>query len=370
MRIVVNDIAASKTGALAILKDFYNYVRENNTGDQWIFLTGGNYLEPVEGYIEVIVRDDVKASSKNRLKFDLIDGGKYISSLKPDVVLSLQNTLTRGKVINNGKKVPQVLYVHQPLGFQKIKKFSFINKEEREYAVYQYLIGSLIDLSVKKADAVIVQTDWMKDAVAKKTHINPKKISKVLPDVKDLSEYRNLTKFKNNSFFFPSGEILYKNHECVIKAAALLNQSNITDFKVRFTLKGLSDVTQRTYEDPYNNIEWTGRVSRDEVIEAYNNSTLIFPSYIETFGVPLAEARQIGTIILASDTPFCHEVLNGYENAYYFNPFDERELATLMEKIILGEIVIKENPLEKEKKEFTNSYSQIVDIVKNATNES
>ena len=28
MRILVNDIAASKTGALAILMDFYEYVRE------------------------------------------------------------------------------------------------------------------------------------------------------------------------------------------------------------------------------------------------------------------------------------------------------------------------------------------------------
>ena len=29
MRIVVNDIAASKTGALSVLKDFYNYIVEN-----------------------------------------------------------------------------------------------------------------------------------------------------------------------------------------------------------------------------------------------------------------------------------------------------------------------------------------------------
>lgn len=362
MRIVVNDIAASKTGALAILKDFYEYVKNNEFEHEWIFLTGGDYIEPVEGRIEVKVLSEVKKSQKNRLMFDLWSGRKYISSLKPDVVLSLQNTLTTGKIYNGKNKVPQVLYVHQPLGFQKIKKFSFLKSEEREYAIYQYLIGAMIDASIKRADKVIVQTEWMKKAVCEKTRISVDKIQKVLPDIPDLSEMKKGC-WKNNQFFFPSGEILYKNHECIIKAVALLNERGIHDFKVHFTLKGLSDVTNRTYPDQYNNICWGGRVSREEVIEKYSEATLLFPSYIETFGVPLAEARQIGTLILASDTPFCHEVLNEYENVKYFNPFDEKELASLMEDVIEGRLIPKEVVkvgFEKDK----NSYSEIVDIVK------
>ena len=46
MRIVVDDIAASKTGALSVLRDFYTAVIEYErtkagTGDQWIFVLGG-----------------------------------------------------------------------------------------------------------------------------------------------------------------------------------------------------------------------------------------------------------------------------------------------------------------------------------------
>ena len=67
--------------------------------------------------------------------------------------------------------------------------------------------------------------------------------------------------------------------------------------------------------------------------------------------VPLAEARQLGTVILASDCPFCHEVLEGYENAYYFHPFREEELAELMEQVICGKIKPKEIKKEKEGKE-------------------
>ena len=69
------------------------------------------------------------------------------------------------------------------------------------------------------------------------------------------------------------------------------------------------------------------------MISRYRRATLVFPSYIETFGYPLAEARQAGTIVLAADTPFAREVLDGYENAYYFDPFKPEELADLMEVI-------------------------------------
>lgn len=368
MRIVVNDIAASKTGALSILMDFYHYVREHDTQNEWIFLVGAPFIEETER-IRVLVMEEVKRSQKNRLKFDLLTGSKFIENLHPDVVFSMQNTLTRGKIRKaDGSRVRQVLYVHQPLGFQKTKRFSFVKKEEREYAVYQYLIGSLIDASVKRASQVIVQTQWMKEAVQQKTRIAVDKIVNILPNVENLSAYRKECVFDRKSFFFPSGEILYKNHECVLKAAAILNKRGMTDFHIQFTLKGLSDVTERIYEDPHHNVEWGGRIPREKVLERYNTDTLIFPSYIETYGVPLAEARQMNTIILASDLPFCHEVLEGYENAYYFNPFQEQELADLMEQVMQGKIVRKEiTAAEKPESIESNSYGKIVDLITEQT---
>lgn len=385
MRIVVNDIAASKTGALAILLDFYEYVKNHGKEHEWIFLTGVKCIDNPPENIRVIIMDHVKKSQKDRLKFDLLTGSDFLERLEPDVIFSLQNTLTRGKirrlnprmldgkiVAAKGDKVPQVLYVHQPLGFQKLKRFSFLKREEREYATYQYLIGALIDASVKRADKIIVQTQWMKEAVKEKLHIDDAKIEKVLPDVASVAQYApsdiNDT-FDCKHFFFPSGEILYKNHECAIKAAAILNERGYKDFKIHFTLKGLSDVTDRKYDDPYGNIVWSGRIERAEVLKEYTKGTLLFPSYIETFGVPLAEARQMKTLVLASDCPFSHEVLEGYNNAYYFNPFSPAELADLMEKVIVGELKPFENTEEAsevQSREYENGYERIVRIIEDA----
>jgi len=382
MRILVNDIAASKTGALAILMDFYEYVKSNGQEHEWIFLTGIDCIKEAPAHIKVQVMAKVKRSQKDRLYFDLVKGSAFLEALEPDVIFSMQNTLTAGSIkrkkdlVADGKvlakagdKVPQVLYIHQPLGFQKQKKFSFLKREERGYAIYQYLIGALIDASVKRADRCIVQTQWMREAVAKKTGKTIDKISQVLPDVGDLSAYRPADigdTFDKKHFFFPSGEILYKNHESVLKAAAMLNAQGITDFKVHFTLKALSDVTDRVYEDPHENIIYSGSISRDEVLAEYAAGTLLFPSYIETFGVPLAEARQLGTMILASDCPFSHEVLEGYENAYFFDPFSPEELAALMEKVIKGELRPEKAELSAGAGNEPSSYSQIVELLESA----
>ena len=48
------------------------------------------------------------------------------------------------------------------------------------------------------------------------------------------------------------------------------------------------------------------------------------------------------SIILAADCDYSREVLAGYENAYFFNPFKPEELAILMKKIISNDIIKKE----------------------------
>jgi hypothetical protein len=42
--------------------------------------------------------------------------------------------------------------------------------------------------------------------------------------------------------------------------------------------------------------------------------------------LPLIEAKMHGTPILASDCAFAHEVLDGYENVKFFDPFRSDEL--------------------------------------------
>ncbi len=77
-----------------------------------------------------------------------------------------------------------------------------------------------------------------------------------------------------------------------------------------------------------------GSVPREQVFEFYQNSILIFPSYLETFGLPLLEARLFNGPIIASDRPYAREILEGYSNADFFDPFSSDDLADKMKKYL------------------------------------
>ncbi len=295
----------------------------------------GILQDAAEKNISVICRQDVKASSKNRLKFELFTGKAFVEGLKADVVFSLQNTLPKGL-----KCKKAVLYVHQPLGFQTVKKFSLLKASERHLAAYQYLYSPLILSSVKRADITIVQTAWMKDAVMERTGIKDGRVREVAPQIPDISSYGDGRVFDAKSFFYPAGDIIYKNHAVIDEAMELLRKEGINDISMTYTRDA--------------------PLSRDEVCARYFESSLVFASYIETYGLPLAECAQTGNPIIAADTPFARQILKDYEKAYFFDPFDAKGLKELMKKVRGGEIV----PGRKMTPDGGhNSYEEIIKII-------
>lgn len=346
MRVLVIDVAASEGGALTILESFYNHIKKFDKSNEYIFVLSDYYLSE-ESNIKVDVYSDVKKSYFNRLKFDYCFGKKLIKKWSPDVIFSMQNT-----IFHNIGNVRQVVYMHQSIPFQTLKKFNILNNKERKLAIIQYFIGYCIKKSVKKANNVIVQTNWIKEAVIKKTKIDDEKIKVIFPDF----NYQEIAKadeqtLNTSEFFYPAINEIYKNHECIYHAIDILNKRNPHKFKVYLTLNGNDN----------EKIINCGYINRNEVFENMKTKVLIFPSYIETVGLPLLEAKLIGTIILASNTPFSHEILDGYENAYFFNPFNADELAILMKKCIDKEIVLKR--IYRPCFENSNSWDRIVSIL-------
>lgn len=326
MKIIVNDIAASSGGALTILRSFYEYICKSEEAQKhtWIFLLSDKYLSETRN-VKVIILKDIKKSWIKRLKFDLIKGKKFIAELEPDIVFSMQNTAI------SGLKCPQVIYLHQSIPFQEVKKFSFMKQDEFKLAIYQYIIGYVIKRSLKSVEHIVVQTKWMKAAITEQLKIETTKITNILPQIDQIEIQSSLVneQFFNNSFFYPADNLSYKNHYCLIEAVRLLNELGIDNFEVKLTIDN---------NESNSNIKYLGKIPREIVLKEYNKSVLVFPSYIETIGLPLLEARQCGALILASDTPFSREALDNYPNAYYFNPFNPNELADLMKKAINGNI--------------------------------
>ena len=343
MRIVVVDVAAKLGGALSILKDFYNYVKTNDTDNEWIFLVGGHYLEETEN-IKIEIIPNISQNHIRRLLFDNITGKKIIMKYKPDVVFSLQNTMPRGL------DTRQVLYIHQAIPFQTVKKFSFLKKNERNYAIYQYIIGGMIKHSIHKCDQIISQTQWMKRAIIEQTGKNAEKIHVVYPNVPVVVPNRS-AQWSHDSFFFPGFDGIYKNVGCLDRAVMILQKNGYSP-----------DVSVTMEPGKYDGrIHGIGRIEREEVVYRYCIGTLVFPSFVESCPLPLLEARMAGTVILASDCPFSREILAGYENAYFFDPFKPEELAALMEDVLVGRIVKQEVRITPYSEK--GSWKELIDIL-------
>lgn len=333
MRFIVAAVPADGGGVLSILQDFYSYVKEYAKEDEWYFLVSTPVIKPCEN-IHVIRTDWTRRSWVHRLIWEKRDCPKVIRSINPDAILSLQNlTLVCSKI-------PQVVYVHQPLPFQEQKNFSFFKSDERKLAAYQNIIGRLINKSVKKADKVVVQTKWMKEAVAKKGKISINKIDILYPQIAhelfSLNDKMdiNANDFEYPEFFYPAGPYLYKNHDIILDSLVLLKKRGLEP-KVNFTLNGNENTyvkrLRERIKDKELNVSFVGKMDRKEVILTYRHSKLLFPSYIETFGLPLLEARLVGGKIIAARTPFASEILEGYGKVEWFEPFDSEHLANLME---------------------------------------
>lgn len=307
---------------------------------------GGDFLKETEK-IKIIIRHDIKKSRLKKLLFDFLFGRFFINSLRADVVFSLQNTITFGV----GKK--QIVYVHQSIPFQKAKKFSFFVPEERGLAVVQHLIGRIIKLSCRYADGIVVQTRWMKEAVMAQCHVNGEKIIDALPCFESNLSSRNRKSFNNKLFIYPTSDAVYKNNELLLKACECLNDRGVTDFKIILTLP------PGRYSHP--NICCVGFMNPDRLWEYYGNCTLIFPSYIETVGLPLLEARSAGSLILCADTVFAHECLEGCANGYYFDFDSPERCAELMLKVIHGEVAPSAENIPHEK---TMGWGNVCEFIK------
>lgn len=325
MRIVVNDIAASFGGAMTVLQSFYKYIRENDNRNEYIFLLSGPYLEETE-HIKVITLPNIKKSSIHKLWFDFISGKKLLYKLNADRVISLQNIITFGY---HGE---QWVYLHQSIPFQTTKKFSLLKNSERKSAVYQYFIGAIIKRSVRKADHVFVQTHWMKNSVTKQCKIADSKID-IIPVELQLSDNPKSYYCDGKRFFYPSaGTGVYKNHKVIFDAISVLEKQKVYDYSIHLTLP------TGTFKK-HDNVKYVGYLSNDELDEEYSHSILLFPSYVETVGLPLVEAMLHGALIIAADCEYAHEVLCGYSNVVFFDPFDAGRLAELMLMAIRKQII-------------------------------
>lgn len=338
MKILVYNVAAEDGGGLFVLKNFYEDVKRLNSDIEWTFFISADILESTDR-IKIEVFKETKESWLKRWFFENYKLPKIIESENFDIVISLQNM-----PVKKCDK-PQLVYLHQSLQYCP-KKFSLLKSEERGLAIRQKLICGLIKKNIKKAKHVFVQTEWIKSATMDWVGFSEDEVT-VVPVTLDINRVPVKPYVGQNSreFFYPARAEIYKNHKTVIEASKILKRKGIDDFRVIFTINSDAGVYEQKLSELSAGlpIDFIGNVEYEKIWDYYSRTILLFPSYLETCGLPMLEAKMAKGRIIASDTPFSHEALDGYANADFFEYNNAEQLAQKMKKVLADSIYYEVN---------------------------
>jgi len=334
--VFVNATAAIKGGALTILKQFLEGIPEYSNKEELYYL----FCSSAE--VKTYKRENIKIINNirennwlNRIRWDLYGLKKWSKrkGIKADLIISFQNT---GVFYYNNVK--QLIYLHQSIPFSETIHWKFFCKNERLLWFYKNIYKKLIRLTLKSNSYIVVQTEWMKNAVIEQFNWNSKKISVIKPNIKNIAvEKIPKIDFIDNKFhlFYPANSAVYKNHELIINALKYIKDNQPEIYKniiLHFTLEGtlnnsrsalLVNLIKDLQVD--EQIKYEGKMPYERVLSFYKSCDLmLFPSYIETFGLPLIEAASFGMPILAAEMNYAREVMGDYEGVKFLDHKDSK----------------------------------------------
>jgi glycosyltransferase involved in cell wall biosynthesis len=318
MDVAVNAIAISPGGGLTILEQFINYAKKTEI-NYHIFISEDIQLTATSN-ISLIKMPRMNWLS--RILWDFKGFSSYLkkNNIKCTRIISLQNT-------TSNVSCRQIVYIHQSLPFYSLNVV--LKTKSFKFFFYHFFYSFFIFLYGRSDTSYVVQSNWLKKTVLKKKKkLQENKIYVCRPDnprFDDVSAETLLPFDDTVRLFYPAAPHFYKNHILLLRSLSLLNKSH-DNYELRVTFsKGdyqLFDALVEKFK-LNDSVKYLGFLNRLELKkEYYSCHAMLFPSSIETFGLPLAEAASIGVKILAADLPYARDVLNGYSGALFLNDSD------------------------------------------------
>jgi hypothetical protein len=339
--IVISGVNLFEGGTLSILRECLLYANDCLSKDFEIIaiVHNKNYL-PLEtlNRINFIEFSNSRKSYLFRLYYEYFYFNKLSKKWDPYLWFSLHDTTP------NVKAFIRAVYCHNPSPFKKIK-FSDLFFQPALFffsLFYKYLYR----INIKKNDFVVVQQNWLKDKFVELFHVKSDNVLVCYPEVKKNNIIKlESVKTKNDvfTFFYPALARPFKNFEIIGEAIHILNNKGKFNYKVVITIDGSENNYAKYILNKFSNLKqlhFVGILSFNKVQEYYSiTDALLFPSTLETWGLPITEFKTFNKTILLSNLPYAIETLGDYEKAVFFNPYDATDLAMKMEGLIQGRVL-------------------------------
>lgn len=329
--IVVSAAACRVSGVLSIYKQFLSHLEKHIAQNKYYIFVHESMPQPPIPGVKYIVVDITRWAT--RIRFDHYHAKQILEKMGvyPDLIISLQNTALRCY-----QNVRHIIYYQQSLPFFS-QKWNPFRKDERALFLYKNIYPYFVKSSIKGVDVdFVVQIPFIADGVEKKFKIEKNKIHVLFPDVETVNssvncDYRlDADKFH---FFFPAIAAKYKGHKKLFDALKLIKQDNhqiIDKIQLHLTVdeKSLDMGEYVRLSGLEANVIFHGVIPQQQLLAMMNCCHgLLFPSTIETLGLPLIEGGFLGLPIAVSDVEYAHQVLGDYAGALFVSPNDIKSWA-------------------------------------------
>ena len=273
-----------------------------------------------------------------------------LNKLKPDLFLSPDGFVCLGA------KCKQLVVLHDINFYHHPKDLKWLTGKYYNYFFPKY---------AREATRIATVSEFSKADIVKHYNISPTKIDVVYNGIHSFfkpasgaEKQHTKTKFTSgNDYFVSVGSLIpRKNIPNLVKAFALFKQQHKTTVKLVLAGSqywGTAQINKIIADNHLKNeVIFTGRLSNHDLNLVLASATaLTFVPYYEGFGIPLIEAMQTQTPIIASNVTSLPEIAG--DAALYVNPLNVDEIAQAMLKLYvdkdLQQQLIEKGNLQKQK---------------------
>ncbi len=256
----------------------------------------------------------------------------------------------------------QVTYFHNVSIFYEASLREYIL--EPTLLIFKMFMSKFISFNIKKNSYIIVQQAWIRNRFSSRFGFPSENIIVSWPLLQEENKY--LMKYPVNKtrdnfvFFYPALPRVFKNFELIIGAFEELLKY-FPNCELWLTMKGSENIYARLLRQRCKNIlnvRFLGLQSRHQMTDLYKNaSCLIFPSKLESWGLPVSEAKTYGLPILSSDSLHLTESVGDYDQVLLFDQGSVSDCTLKMRLALEGKWKI--NKIDKIEPPFSNSWEDL-----------
>ena len=333
--LVISAVNLFEGGPLTVLRDCLAGARMA-LGSEWkiVAIIHDRRLIDQRG-VELLEFPQARSSWLSRAWYEYHHFRKLSAGLRSDLWLSL-NDMT--PIVGARRRA---IYCHTPLPFYPMKlRTALTDPVSWRYAAIHRL---LYRFNIRSNSYVVVQQAWMRRILERRYGLDNVVVAHPRVACAAVAAEGQGAR-RRKVFLYPSFPRNFKNFEAVCEAAAILVKEGISDFEVRLTISGAENAYASGLLRRYDScpaIRFIGRQDRGEMEREYRNcDVVVFPSRMETWGLPISEAKTYGKRLMVADLEYGHETVGNCDAAAFFDPDDPEKLADMMLAEIAGRSVL------------------------------